>query len=153
MKTFGRSTAVLLAVHFLSSCVVPAPHKHIYREGVRGKVVDATTNQPIKNANIRVSFESHPLGSAVPANDDDFIELSTTNKGGFAIDGNSEWHWAYLIGPISYPLPYPRQWPRPSEPQRLRRLDVSASGYKPFQWDRNRSKLGHPPDRIYLDQQ
>lgn len=68
-----------------------------------------------------------------------------TSGRNFTIPGVHRWHWGYLIGPISYSIPY-------SIPGRraLDSLEVSAPDHGSFVWKREDGAADKPPRTIRL---
>ena len=104
---------LLLALTTLTGCI-PLPHTSERFPAMRGRVVDATTSQPISGA--VVAIHDHP--STVS---------KTDASGAFHFAKRRNYHFGVTVGICG------TSWPEGSEWSDL--LDVSHSGYAPRQVD------------------
>lgn len=78
----------------MTSCIIPFPHRRIHSYGYEVTVADSKTHQPIPGAHV-----SDPKSGCTIA--------VTDAKGKFGEAPVYGWHFAYLLGPISYSMfPY-----------------------------------------------
>jgi hypothetical protein len=95
-----------------SSCILPIPHRRVHASGIEGKVLAATTREPITGAEVSSAISGKKLAM-------------TDSDGMFRIKPEYGWHGAYLIGPISYSLLPHFDMPYPAPPIR-----IAADGYR-----------------------
>jgi hypothetical protein len=88
-----KLVGTLLLVVTSGCLIIPIPNARIEGNGMRSKVVDADTGQPVAGA--RVSTVDYEKRVAV-----------ADAHGDFSLDPHVQWHAAYLWGVIGYPI-----WP------------------------------------------
>lgn len=81
---------------FLQGClIIPFPNSRIEGNGVSSTLVDADNGRPIALARVAIEgARGHPRAAV------------TDSLGRFRITPHVQWHAAYLLSPISYPI-----WP------------------------------------------
>ncbi|SHJ73565.1 hypothetical protein SAMN02745181_2475 [Rubritalea squalenifaciens DSM 18772] len=143
MKILCR--VLLLPTLSLVGCVLPVPNKTVYQEGYQGRVVEGLTARPVSGA--RVSIHRSSSWSNGSGGEYFQEETTTTTPSGFMFAEDAKWHWGYLIGPVSYPLPYDGMRLKTS----ISRVEVRADGYAPYVWIKgSRERQNKPPKEIRL---
>ena len=113
----GYLTLCLLFTSLTGCLALPIPNARVEGSGIKSRVMDATTLQPVANATVL---------------DPIHCQTSVTNRNGqFCLAPHYQWHAGYLISAISYPI-----WPTTGDiilPRRLVR--VVAPGYISKEFD------------------
>lgn len=96
---------------------IPIPNTRIEGKGIKSCVIDAATGLPVAKATIRD-----------PA---DGMTTTTASDGSFFLKPHIQLHWAYLCGPLSYPI-----WPFTYDLAPAgRQFRVEAAGYVAREFD------------------
>ena len=113
MKRTGFAMVVLgLAIGSMAGGCVPYLAKAVHNDGVKGRLVDDRTNQPISKA--RLSIDT---GVAKR-------HARTSADGQFEVAPTTDWYWTWAIcGPVSA-IPDPQE------------LQIEAKGYMPLKINR-----------------
>lgn len=101
-----------------AGCVLPVPHRRIHGNGIDARVVNASDQSPVANAEI----QGDPEGRTLATSDE---------TGRFSIAPVHGWHGAYLVGPISYSLFPHFDIPAPSPPFRVRATGFAGRNIGP----------------------
>lgn len=107
MNEIHRLSAAV-SLFALAACL-PIPHTSERFPAVRGRVVDATTLQPIAGAEVNVS--DHPS-----------VHATTAADGTFRFRKRRNFHFGYSFGMCSDDLPTREEWPV--------EFDVGCAGYE-----------------------
>lgn len=125
---FGKFT-LFIALGVLTGCVpLPFPHTSERFPGAQGRVVDATTEQPIPNAIVAV--RDHPSTTA-----------KTDKAGAFHLSKRRNYHYGFLPGICG------TSWPEGSEWSLM--LGVSHPAYDSCQIDARKFIIPSHDDQPY----
>ncbi len=113
MRMALLAVLMMLAAGMGGCVLLPIPHVRMVCGPICGTVVDAQTGQPIEAAVVQADYP----GRAVRT-------VQTDAQGEFRLPARYRFHYAYLLGVISYSLPYNHAMPHAS-------LRVQARGYRP----------------------
>ena len=108
----NKLTFIIIVCVLIVGCALPIPHRRLHVYGVKSKVVDNDTNEPIQGATI-CSFPNENI-------------FTKSDKWGvFELPPIYGWHGGYFIGPVSTSF-----WPGFDIAAPNREIIVKSTGYR-----------------------
>ncbi len=128
----------------LSGCVLPYPSRTYTIEGLKGRVLDAQTRDPVPCAKVMVNYAKGPMYDL-----SENREVMTKASGRFEIPAEHVQHWFYIFGvALNHRWPHPDYFGGPDLPSAL---TIEHPGYERYSY--SFQKVRHEtayPDHPYF---